>query len=280
MRPRLVMPHMAALVVLGTLCPAWAFHPAPGLAIASTPLRAQALPRPRGPRAAPLHVRMCGWHQAHEFVNAAAAIGTALPDTPLTTNLGVVSPVLLHQVLFLASNIGYFVAGAAVLRTRQSPKTVMGLALMVVGVASTFFHGSQILMPVGSPVTKLFCSVDSVLACSQFILFGLQCWQAVRWPSMRFLIGWPLAFFFYLSSGGCYTLTHALWHCMTAYLAYSIVEERDALVSFPSSYRPPLLLRPALLKRRARSLAAKGSGLLQSLAEISQKMRRAALLQS
>ena len=216
----------------------------------------------------------------HEFVNAAAALGAALPDTPLTTNLGIVSPVLLHQVLFLASNVGYFVAGAAVLRTRQSPKTLMGLALMLVGVASVTFHSSQILMPVGSPVTKLFCSVDSVLACSQFIFFGLQCWQAVRWPSMRFLIGWPLAFFFYLSSGGCYTLMHALWHCTTAYLAYSIVEERDALVSSPSTYRPPLLLRPALVRRRAISLAAKGSGLLQWLAAISRKMRRAALPQN
>ena len=236
------------LVCMLAVSPASAFLPAPVLGSHSA-----ALTRPRLPPERPI-LSMCGG-TAHGLLHTAAAIGAALPDTPLTTNLGIVSPVLVHQVLFLASNIGYFVAGAAVLRTRESPKTVMGLALMLVGVASLFFHGSQILMPVGSPATKLFCSIDTVLATSQFVVFGSICRQAVLQPSPRFLIGWPLAFFFYACSGGCYTVTHALWHLLTAYLAYGIVEDRDAVRASPSTYRPPMPLKPTLLKRRAQVLA-------------------------
>ena len=126
---------------------------------------------------------------------------------------------LAHQVLFLASNVGYFIAGAAILRTRASPKTVMGVALWTVGVASVLFHYFQCVMPVGSPVTTAFCALDSVLACSQFVVFGSMCWQALVRPTPRLLIGWPLAFLFYMHAGAYYTLTHALWHVSTAYLA-------------------------------------------------------------
>eukprot|EP00802_Teleaulax_amphioxeia_P020477 Tamp_20764.p1 GENE.Tamp_20764~~Tamp_20764.p1 ORF type:complete len:288 (+),score=40.70 Tamp_20764:27-866(+) len=178
---------------------------------------------------------MCGG--MHGLLNTAALIGASLPDTPLTTNLGVPSPVLAHQVLFLASNVGYFIAGAAILRTRASPKTVMGVALWTVGVASVLFHYFQCVMPVGSPVTTAFCALDSVLACSQFVVFGSMCWQALVRPTPRLLIGWPLAFLFYMHAGAYYTLTHALWHVSTAYLAYSIVEDRDDVVA---SGRPRL----------------------------------------
>lgn len=230
--------------------------------------------RPHGP---PMkRLVMCGG-TAHGILHTAAAIGAQLPDTPLTTNLGVVSPVLLHQVLFLASNVAYFVAGISVLRTRQAPKTLMGIALMLVGVASTIFHSSQILMPVGSPVTKLFCSLDTVLATSQFVFFGSMCRQAVLRPSPRFLIGWPLAFLFYAASGGCYTLTHALWHLTTAYLAYSIVEDRDALLA-PSSHRPPS--SPALPKRGVQMLSVTARKMLtprlQAMARKWGKLKRIA----
>ena len=167
-----------------------------------------------------------------EFLQSVSAIGAALPDTPLNTNLGVPSPVLLHQVLFLASNIAYFWAGAAILRTRESPKTIMGSAMMLIGVASCLFHYFQCVMPYGSLVTKAFCSVDSVIACSLFVLFGSQCWEAVRNPTPRLVIGLPLAFLCYSNpAGSLYTLTHALWHFITAYMAYSIVVDRNAVTT-------------------------------------------------
>jgi len=196
---------------------------------------------------------MCGGLQG--LIHTAGLIGASLPDTPITTNLGVPSPVLVHQVLFVASNIGYFVAGAAILRTRSSPKTFMGLALMLIGVASCLFHSFQCAMPIGSPVTTAFCFLDSILACSQFVVFGTMCWQALIRPTPRQLIGWPVAFLCFAHVGSYYTVTHAVWHVITAYLAYSIVEDRDALLAAPSlplTRRP--VLTPGLLMRRMAAL--------------------------
>ena len=145
------------------------------------------------------------------------------------------SPVLVHQVLFLASNLSYLIAGAAILRRRASPKTLMGVGLWAIGLASTLFHYFQCIMPVGSPVTTAFCALDSIIACSLFPLFGITCWKALIRPTPRLLIVWPLAFACYLYVGPYYTLTHALWHLTTAYGAYSLVEDRD---DFEASGRP------------------------------------------
>jgi hypothetical protein len=193
---------------------------------------------------------MCGGVQG--LIHTVGLIGASLPDTPITTNLGVPSPVLMHQILFVASNVGYFIAGAAILRTRSSPKTFMGLALISVGVASCLFHSFQCVMPVGSPVTTAFCFLDSILACSQFVVFGSMCRQVLMRPTPRHLIGWPLAFLCYAHAGSYYTVTHAVWHVITAYLAYSIVEDRDALLAAPSTQRPGFT--PALLIRRVSAL--------------------------
>ena len=151
------------------------------------------------------------------------------------TSPQVPSPVLVHQVLFLASNLSYLIAGAAILRRRASPKTVMGVGLWAIGLASTLFHYFQCIMPVGSPVTTAFCALDSIIACSLFPLFGITCWKALIRPTPRFLIVWSLAFACYLYVGPYYTLTHALWHLTTAYGAYSLVEDRD---DFEASGRP------------------------------------------
>ena len=210
---------------------------------------------PRGVLPSATGLSMCG---GCSWLSTAAAIGAALPDTPLTTNLGVVSPVLAHQTLFLFSNIGYFVAGAAILRYRESPKTFMGIALMLIGVASCLFHYFQCVMPVGSPVTTAFCMLDTILACSQFLVFGTMCRRAVLCPTPRFMLGWPLAFLFYSHAGGLYTITHALWHLLTAYLAYGLVEDRDRLLTSPESYPKAFSLPHSLasLKRKAQRVPA------------------------
>ena len=178
---------------------------------------------------------MCGGCSVHGVITAAAAIGAALPDTPLTTNLGVPAAGAVCQALFMASNAGYFLAGAATLRTRDSPKLALGVGLLLIGVASCLFHYFQCVMPVGSPVTTAFCALDSVIACSLFPLFGTLCWPAIRMPSARTVIGWPLAFLLFCHAGALYTWTHAAWHLLTAYLAYALVEDRDAQMLRPSA---------------------------------------------
>jgi len=156
-------------------------------------------------------------------------IGTSLPHAWFKM-LGSPHPFFWAQVLFIASNISYFAAAGKILGHRAEDKWPLALMMCIVGLISSMFHGAQCAFGSGHPVTHAFCLFDTTTATLTGLFFFFGCGHhAFSLPSFPVLIGWLFAFGILSHTGPYYTLLHAFWHVTSAYLAYQMVEDHEAV---------------------------------------------------
>mmetsp|Transcript_51565 Transcript_51565/g.120982 ORF Transcript_51565/g.120982 Transcript_51565/m.120982 type:complete len:249 (+) Transcript_51565:2-748(+) len=171
--------------------------------------------------------RMCALHT--EVLSAA---GSVLPRIWLTT-LGTVSVDQLSQFFFVASNVGYLIAGAAILLHTKRDKLALGMSVLLTGLVSATFHAHQCILPAAHDAVHALCWIDITCAFSTALIYILSCGSAVfnGGPSRSQMGGWILAVACFMHGGAHYTTTHALWHLVSAWLAYDCVIQRDEGVS-------------------------------------------------
>ncbi|KAJ1493035.1 hypothetical protein T484DRAFT_1930021 [Baffinella frigidus] len=153
-----------------------------------------------------------------------AAVGAVLPRVWLTT-LGTVSADQLSQFFFVASNIGYLIAGVAILLHTKRDKWLLGLSVTLTGLVSSTFHAHQCMLPAASNAVHALCWIDIAFAFSTGGIYIAACGAGVlsRGTTTRSqLAGWILAFALFSVGGAHYTTGHALWHLVTAWLAYEV----------------------------------------------------------
>jgi len=156
-------------------------------------------------------------------------IGLALPHAWFKM-LGSPHPYFWAKVLFMASNISYFAAAGKILSHRAEDKRPLALLMCFVGLISSFFHGAQCAFGSGHPVTHAFCLFDTTTATLTGLCFFFGCGHhAFSLPSLPVIAGWLFAFGILSHTGPFYTLLHAFWHVTSAYLAYQMVEDHEAV---------------------------------------------------
>uniref|UniRef100_A0A7S0UDC5 Post-GPI attachment to proteins factor 3 n=2 Tax=Hemiselmis andersenii TaxID=464988 RepID=A0A7S0UDC5_HEMAN len=128
--------------------------------------------------------------------------------------------------LFLLSNIAFPIAGIKILTSRreEKPNKMLAIFVFLVGIVSTTFHWNQCCLGSGSPVVHTWCLVDTTFSCVSGLVYIIHSWGTIR---KRICALFAIAVMFLFDTSRFYTITHSIWHIMSAFVAYRLVRDRE-----------------------------------------------------
>jgi uncharacterized membrane protein len=132
-----------------------------------------------------------------------------------------------HIYEILISNLTYIILGAYMILTptgtsHDDDRYIRAMILILVGFVSTIFHANQVTHGMDDHRTSSFHVTDISIATLAFLtavyMRGLSNIQNETWYLV--VVAIPL----YLYNGPYYWLTHSLWHVISAFILFTILD--------------------------------------------------------
>lgn len=132
-----------------------------------------------------------------------------------------------HLYEILISNISYILLGVYMIMTtsgssHDDDRYIRAMILILVGFVSTIFHANQVTHGNDDPRTSSFHLTDISIALLAFLaavyMRGLSNIPNITW--YLFIVAIPV----YLYNGPYYWLTHSLWHIISAFVLFTILD--------------------------------------------------------